>query len=144
MIPLLATNKGIVAPKLEGDVGYDLHLRWDTVLYPGQVQRLEIGEPSEALRLAIPGGHWGSIFARSGTVAHGIVVVPTVIDSGYRGPIYIFAYTLDQAPLHLSAGARLAQLVLFPSVTPPLAYTKVIGLPPSQRGERGFGSTGNA
>lgn len=148
---LLATCQAIDEPKLKGDVGYDLHLLSDHLIDPGEYVKLPLGIPGEeglddpdplplALRIAIPDWMWGTFCARSSLAAKGLLVQQTVIDPGYRGPLYVFAHYVGKKSLELRAGSRIAQLVLFDSVTPPL--TVVDELPDSERGANGFGSTG--
>lgn len=139
--PLYATVDAIAEPKLEGDVGYDIRLMHGAVIPPGTFVKLPVGDAEQhPLQVAIPEGCWGTFLSRSSMAAQGFLVQQTVVDPGYRGPLYAFAYYAGTEPLVLNAGQRVAQLVLFPSVTPPLEL--VDELPDSERGERGFGSTG--
>ncbi len=136
------TAQAIAEPKLEGDVGYDVTLWNPAIIQPGDFVRLELGSVTRnmPLRLAIPDGYWGTFLPRSSMIAKGFLVMQSVVDSGYRGPLYAFALYVGDEPLELEAGERVAQLVLLPGVTPPLA--QLDELPISERGERGFGSTG--
>lgn len=143
---LLATIPAIESPKMAGDVGYDLRLMETVTILPGAFVCLPLGVWSEEagpapLRVAIPDGQWGTFLPRSGLASHGLLVHPTVIDPGYRGPLYAFAYYAGTEALILERGQRVCQLVLFNSVTPELALVEE--LPDSERGNNGFGSTGD-
>ena len=66
---------------------------------------------------------------------------PGLIDAGYRGELICAVVNLDQDnAVYISKGDRIAQLVIvaLPDVTPRWAEE----LPASERGARGFGSTG--
>ncbi len=62
------------------------------------------------------------------------------IDSGYRGEIRVVLLNTDLTETFVAEpGERIAQLVVLP--IPELAVREVEELPPSERGERGFGSS---
>jgi dUTP pyrophosphatase len=93
--------------------------------------------------VAIPAGYVGMVTPRSGLAArHGIGIVnsPGIVDSGYRGEILVILVNHGEAPVTLDRGERIAQLVLAPVAAATLV--EVEDLPPSARGEGGFGSTG--
>lgn len=136
---LCTVNRAISAPQLPEDAGYDLRAMGSVSLEPGEFRRIPMGG-EEALRIAVPTGHWACVIARSSWTSRGLLVPPTVIEQ-YRGPIYTFAFNASSARLHIGAGERVAQLVLFPLITPALCV--VADLPGSERGSRGFGSTGD-
>ncbi len=123
-----------------GDAGLDLLSSEDTTLAPGERAAIATG-----IAVAIPDGHAGFVHARSGrALKEGLALVnaPGLIDSGYRGEIRIIVVNLDDArPIVVSRGEKVAQLVIQPVETVELA--EVEALPPSERGEGGFGSTGS-
>ena len=65
--------------------------------------------------------------------------VPGVIDSDYRGEVRVLLFNHSDTAVHFPAGSRIAQLV-FCVIEKPLMEI-VPELPPSARGENGFGST---
>ena len=68
---------------------------------------------------------------------------PGLIDAGYRGEVICAVVNLDPSDkVEIRVGDRIAQLVVVavPSVAPAWADE----LPPSARGEGGFGSTGTS
>ena len=81
---------------------------------------------------------------RSGLAArNGIALVnaPGLIDAGYRGEIRVLLLNTDrEAPCEIAVGDRIAQLVLVRLELP--STVEVDELPPSERGEGGFGSSG--
>jgi len=108
------------------------------VLEPGQRASVPTG-----VAVAIPAGYAGFVQPRSGLAAdHGITIVntPGLVDSGYRGELRIILLNTDkERPFEVAPGMRIAQLVLLP--VPPVELRLVDELPPSERGERGFGSS---
>jgi dUTP diphosphatase len=122
-----------------GDAGLDLHAAEDVSLKPGERASVATG-----LAVAIPEGYAGFVVPRSGLAAkHGVGVVnaPGLIDSGYRGEIRVLLVNLDPSEaVELRRGERIAQLVIQRVEQPMLR--EVSELPPSARGEGGFGSTG--
>ena len=122
-----------------GDAGLDLHTAEDVTLKPGERESVPTG-----IAVAIPKGCAGFVVPRSGLAAkHGIGVVnaPGLIDSGYRGEIRVLLVNLDQnEAFELRRGERIAQLVI--QRVEEATLREVGELPPSARGEGGFGSTG--
>jgi dUTP diphosphatase len=122
-----------------GDAGVDLRSTIDLTLKPGERAIVPTG-----VAVAIPVEYAGLVQPRSGIAArHGIGVVnaPGLIDSGYRGEIKVIAINLDPSdPFEVHRGDKIAQLVIYP--VPETTWREVEGLPASDRGESGFGSSG--
>ncbi len=80
---------------------------------------------------------------RSGlAVKHGLTLpnAPATIDSDYRGELMIPMINLGTEPVAVTRGMRIAQLV-FQRIEQ-IELVEVQGLPASERGGGGFGSTG--
>ncbi len=96
------------------------------------------------LAVAIPEGHAGLVLPRSGLASrHGIALAnaPGLIDAGYRGEVTVAIVNLDRSEAYrIRKGERIAQLVLV--AVPQVDVVAVEELPPSERGEGGFGSSG--
>jgi dUTP pyrophosphatase len=122
-----------------GDAGADLRAGADVVLPPGG--RATVGT---GVAVAVPDGYAGFVHPRSGLASrHGISVVnaPGTIDAGYRGEVRVVLLNTDRAePFTVRRGDRIAQLVVQPVSR--ARFVEVAELPPSPRGEGGFGSTG--
>ena len=122
-----------------GDAGADLRARHDVELPPGGRALVDTG-----VAVAIPAGHVGLVHPRSGlAVNHGITVLnaPGTVDSGYRGELRVCLLNTDpQQGYTVRRGERIAQLVLQEVVT--AHFRSVTELPASERGARGFGSSG--
>jgi len=139
-IPVKRLHEGATLPTraYEGDAGLDL----------AACERIELGPGERALvgtglTIAIPDGHAGFVQPRSGLAArHGIAVLnsPGLVDAGYRGELKVVLLNTDRAePFVVEPGMRIAQLVVVPVAT--AALVEVDELPPSERGEKGFGSS---
>jgi dUTP diphosphatase len=123
----------------EGDAGLDLCSTIDVEVLPG-----ERGMVPTGLSVAIPDGHAGLVLPRSGLASRlGLTLAnaPGLIDSGYRGEVTCAVVNLDRdRAVKISRGDRIAQLVVV--ALPQILPSWVDDLPPSSRGEGGFGSTG--
>ncbi|HET9438080.1 MAG TPA: dUTP diphosphatase [Gaiellaceae bacterium] len=121
-----------------GDAGFDLSACEGLALGPGE--RAVVGT---GLAVEIPEGYAGFVQPRSGLAArHGIGVVnsPGLIDSGYRGEIKVVLLNTDREhAFEVEPGMRIAQLVVAPVAA--VRLVEVDALVPSERGERGFGSS---
>ncbi|MGH7538762.1 MAG: dUTP diphosphatase [Gemmatimonadales bacterium] len=107
------------------------------------VQPLERRLVRTGLALAIPPGYEAQVRPRSGlAMKHGLTLPnsPATIDSEYRGALRVALINLGTEPVTVPRGSRIAQLV-FHTVAA-VRFVPVEALPPSDRGEGGFGSTG--
>lgn len=122
-----------------GDAGLDLVAAANVDVAPG-----ERGMVPTGLAVAIPEGHAGLVLPRSGLASgQGLTLAnsPGLIDSGYRGEIVCAVVNLDREhAVRIQRGDRIAQLVIV--ALPPVDPAWVGELPPSTRGQGGFGSTG--
>jgi dUTP pyrophosphatase len=125
-----------------GSAGLDLRACIDStlILKPGQTVLVPSGI---AIHLADP-GLAAMVLPRSGLGhKHGIVLGNLVglIDSDYQGQIFVSLWNRSDAEFVLEPMERIAQLVVVPVVQ--VALRRVERFDVSQRGEGGFGSTGN-
>jgi dUTP diphosphatase len=140
-LPVLRLDPGLPLPAYAhpGDAGADLVAAADVVLPPGG--RATVGT---GMAIAVPDGYAGFVHPRSGLASrHGITVVnaPGTVDAGYRGEVRVVLLNTDPAePFTVRRGDRIAQLVVQPVTR--VRFVDVAELPPTPRGEGGFGSTG--
>jgi dUTP pyrophosphatase len=126
-----------------GSAGLDLRACLDTplLLAPGQSQliptglSIHIGDP-RLCALLLPRSGLGH--------KHGIVLGNLVglIDSDYQGPLMVSCWNRGSATFKIEPMERIAQMVIVPVVQ--AAFRRVDDFSASQRGEGGFGSTGQA
>jgi dUTPase len=94
------------------------------------------------IKIALPEGVIAIPITRSSAVKRGIMVFTTLIDTGYRGPIFVFATTTGSEEIDLQIGDSIAQLLPLGNMSMYMKSERVLTLPDSERGERGFGSSG--
>lgn len=123
-----------------GAAALDLHACIDRpVTIPGGGQAVI----PTGLAVAILENHVGIVAIRSSMgIRHGITLSNSVgiIDSDYRGPIHVGLHNLSQDPYTIRPADRIAQLMIVPVSRHEVEV--VSELPPTARGEGGFGSTG--
>lgn len=107
---------------------------------------IEAGETAmipTGVAMAIPQGLVGLVYARSGLATkRGLAPANKVgvIDSDYRGEIFVALHNHGSAAQTVEHGERVAQLVLTPYVA--AQFQAVESLDDTARGAGGFGSTG--
>ncbi len=150
----------------EGDAGLDLYALNDFSVFCNKVTHIKTG-----IAIELPVGYVGLVCSRSGLAAKKGVWIPNapgVIDSGYRGdvgvlltyngqaeegkpnPIQIFngkSKVVNGVPVlemelgvQFKKGDKIAQLIIQKVET--VQFEEVTELGDSQRGDGGFGSTG--
>lgn len=123
--------------KHHDDAGLDLYVAEDTVVPLGEFRDVPCGISCE-----LPEGTWGLLTGRSSALrTHGLLVHSGIIDGGYRGPLFAGAFSM-QRDVELKKGERIAQLILMSNTTERAGVVRVEDLSPSERGTKGFGSTG--
>ena len=132
-----------VLPKrqTEGAMGADLHadISQEVVIEPGKTEKIPTG-----IAIELPNEGYGAfVFGRSGLgIRNGIAPANCVgcIDSDYRGEIIVGLHNSSKEAFTIKPQDRIAQLVILPVIC--ADYLEVEQLGETQRGEKGFGSTG--
>ncbi len=124
----------------EHDAGWDLYADEDVVISPNTHRVISTG-----ISLEIPKGMVGLIWPRSGlAVKKGIDVFAGVVDSGYRGEVKVCLFNAGSVwsvpSVSIAKGDRIAQILFQP--VPSFQLQEVDSLSTTQRGEGGFGSSG--
>lgn len=117
------------------DVGYDVYSIEDVVIPPGKTVWARTG-----IKLGMPRRLYCKVFGRSGLAGKGIHVGAGLIDSGFRDEIKICLVNTSAEEWKGETGTRIAQLVFEKKPLVELVAGKVRN--DTQRGKRGFGSTG--
>jgi dUTP pyrophosphatase len=121
-----------------GDLGYDIHARNTDFIFE-TATRIHTG-----LYVEIPEGYVGIVKDRSSMALNDIVVHAGVIDSSYRGEIILLMSTLDDKETSMiAAGQKIAQMLIVPALTESTEMVSLEELTQTERGDRGFGSTGS-
>lgn len=163
----------LIHAKKAGDVGYDLPAIFPYSVDNGDVNELiteminngsarDITEAERALRdsiiinpgergvvptgifLEIPEGYWASIEARSSTSQKMLQVPKGVIDEGYRGELFAVLLNTGNEPVEIFHGDRYVQLIMHKRENASIDIVEVDELSASERGDTGFGSTGQS
>lgn len=119
----------------EGAAGLDLYAD-ETVTIP-EYRRAWV---STGIAVAIAPGYVGLVWPRSGLAGKGLDTSAGVINCDYRGELKVLLCNGSHERKTVHAGDRIAQLLILPVGMPNVV--EVDALPPTERGENGFGSTG--
>ena len=124
----------------EHAAGADLHaaVREQLTLLPGARALVPTG-----FSIALPSGYEAQVRPRSGlAIRSGVTCLnsPGTIDADYRGEIAVVLANFGTEPIVICRGDRIAQIVVAPVSR--ATFDLVEELPPTQRADGGFGSTG--
>jgi len=118
------------------DAGYDVYCSENVIIPPYCCHNV----PTD-LRIEMPDDIWCEIRGRSSALeVRGLQCQSGVIDAGYRGSLHISVYNSTNKNIMINCGDRVAQLIFYPRLG--VTFKKVKKLSPSERNNRGFGSTG--
>lgn len=150
-VKIKALDKSAIMPKkaTDGSVAYDL--------YAPENRLIKFGRQVINLHFAIelPTGYEAKIEPRSGYSSKGFAgayvingaeyrfdcdVLTGKVDYDYRGPVGVIVNNLDRA-FYISRGQRIAQMTIYKVEDTRLV--EVAELSETDRGEGGFGSSGN-
>ena len=93
--------------------------------------------------IALPPGYEAQVRPRSGlAIRCGVTCLnaPGTIDADYRGEVHVVLANFGTEPFVIRRGDRIAQMVVAPVAR--ASFDLVDELPPTARGDGGFGSTG--
>ena len=141
-VPIVRLDPDLPLPSYAhaGDAGADLYARDEVTIAAGGGRAVV----PTGIAVAIPDGYAGFVLPRSGlALRHGITCLntPGLIDAGYRDELRVILVNTDPtADYTVRRGDRIAQLVV--QRVDQSRFVAVTELPPSDRGRRGFGSTG--
>jgi|TARA_B110000093_G_C12788875_1_gene333796 dUTP pyrophosphatase len=126
------STKGSAAMDLVAEIGRQQHI------IQGSNQLIPTG-----IYLDVPVGYCAKIYARSG-IADKRGLAPSngvgIIDSDYRGQVYVSLCNSSEVTQYIEPGERIAQLVIEKVI--PFQWEQVDELEETDRGVGGFGSTG--
>jgi len=134
--------RDLALPSYESEhaAGMDLRaaVEGDVVIPPGRREVVPTG-----IHIAVPPGYEAQVRPRSGLAARdGVSVVnaPGTVDADYRGEVKVILINLGDAPVTVSRGDRIAQLVVCPVVR--VEWDVRDELEDTARSTGGFGHTG--
>ncbi len=123
------------------DLGYDLYAAHDVTFPPRGPALVPTGISVELV--GRDGEPMGALLRDKSSVAsRRLILVAGVIDAGYRGEIKVVMENLADAPAHIRAGEKIANMLPYPVLT---STVEVVNeLSDSARKGGGFGSTGRS
>ncbi len=114
----------------------DLYSCQTKFIHPGE--RMLIGT---GIAMEIPEGYVLNIWDKSGhALKYGITILGGVVDSSYRGEIGVMILNTGDEVFKVNRGDKMAQGILYKHEQPILEETNELSK--SDRGEKGYGSTG--
>lgn len=125
--------------KHEGDSGFNFITLEDVKIPAGNTVLVPTG-----LAMVIPSGYELQVRMRSGAASRSPLIVanaPGTVDSTYRGEIKLLIRNISDYDFYIDKGSSIAQGVIAPVVMG--VFEEVDILPDTERGDGGFGSTGN-
>ena len=130
------SNARIPVRATEGSAGYDVFAYNDKLIPKHSVRRICIG-----VKIEIPPGMYAEFKTRSSYVLKNLTVEGGVIDSDYRGLLYVCIRNHNDMDYLVKQNDKIAQLIFLRCEYPEL--NKVEVLTETERGEGAFGSTDN-
>lgn len=92
------------------------------------------------VHLQIPQHFVGLVKSKSGLMVKHKILTDGTVDANYTGSIRVTLFNNGELSYTVKPGAKIAQLVIVPCCLPPLEL--VSGMEETDRGDNGFGSTG--
>ena len=117
------------------DAGYDLRTPKRLVLSPHEIKTVSTG-----VHIQLPKGKCGIVCSKSGLLRDYAILTTGLVDEGYTGAIGVTLINLGGNYITFERGEKIAQFY----ITNYYAYDLEVveELDDTDRGERGFGSTG--
>lgn len=139
-IEIVRLDKELPLPqyKTEQSAGLDLLAREDLLIKKGEIKLVPTG-----ISIALPDGYEAMIRPRSGlALKYGITLLntPGTIDADYRGEIGAIVANFGNEDFLVKRGMRIAQMVI--NKYEKVQWLEVDALEDTERGNKGFGSTG--
>ncbi len=120
-----------------GSAGLDLFSAEEVEIPPGEWRLIGTG-----ISIELPQGYEAQVRPRSGLALKGITIMnaPGTIDPDYRGEVKVILVNFSKEVFSVPKGMKIAQLVV--SKYEKVECEEVEILSETERGEKGFGSTG--
>ena len=115
--------------------GFDIYSTESTLLKANSTTKVPTG-----IALEIPHGFYLRIEDRSGMAVKGIHKIGGIVDSDYRGEVFVVLHNTTNQDYQIEKHDRIAQGVVTP--VSQANFNEASQLSKTERGEGGFGSTG--
>jgi len=132
-------NARIPFKSYPGSAGYDIFSIESVTIAPGSRLLVRTG-----VSLEVPEYYYIRVAPRSGLSVRGIDVGAGVIDSSYRGEVKVLLINNSKEYYNVQEGDRIAQLIMERCGNADITVLEYYDeLSMSERGQNGFGSSGN-
>ena len=115
--------------------GCDIYAVESLIIEPGETKKVPTG-----IALEIPEGFYLRVEDRSGLALKGVHRVGGIVDSDYRGELFVMLHNSGTLPYKIEKHDRIAQGIITPFSQ--ADFEEVFELSQSERGDKGFHSTG--
>lgn len=121
-----------------GAACFDLYAVEDTALENSMPVKVRTG-----LAFEVPTGYCMVVYSRSSSALKGLVLTPLIVDSDYRGEVFVLARHIIFGDPHyqIHKGDRIAQVKIEKLVDTEFEWADELS--ETERGAGGFGSTGD-
>jgi dUTP pyrophosphatase len=141
-VKIVRLNNRAILPEYqtEGAAAMDIHACIEQPITIGSLERMMI---PTGFSMEIPVGYEIQIRARSGlSIKHGITMINGIgtIDADYRGELGVLLVNMSRESFVIEPDMRIAQMVI--AQCDQIVWDQVDSLSETERGERGYGSTG--
>ena len=134
----ISLDTGAVCPTRAhpSDAGLDIHSPREAVVCAHDSLVIPTG-----VHVELPPGTAGLVVSKSGLLTNHGITSTGLIDEGYDGEIVVTLINHSNEDYHIYRGDKITQLVVFPVMYPIIELVDKIDTG-SERGSRGFGSSG--
>ena len=122
------------------DAGYDLYSAETVTILPQSCEGVNC-----KFNIAIPRGYYAQICSRSSLLKHHLVTAEAgVIDSGFRGDLFVFLFNHGKELFTVKPEDKIAQMIFMKNETVEFVQVDdLFKLGQAERGDKGFGSSGS-
>lgn len=130
-------DKGAKMPTkaYEADAGFDLYTPYEFIVKAGGSAVVQTG-----VHMVIPKGWCGLLVSKSGLYTKHEIQTTGLVDSSYVGEIVVKVMNHGMRDYHFEKGDKVSQIVILPVCD--VVLEEVDYLPFTERGDKGFGSSG--
>lgn len=117
------------------DSGMDVYLSNNVTIRPFETACIGLN-----FGLEVPIGYTGYFVPRSSISKKGLIVHNALVDPGYTGEVHLIITNCSSETYSFDTGDRLGSLIIIPVLE--IEWEEKVELNQSERGEKGFGSSG--
>jgi dUTP pyrophosphatase len=117
------------------DAGFDLFTPYEFTVKAGESATVMTG-----IHMVIPRGWCGLLVSKSGLYTRHDIQSTGLVDADYTGSIVVKLTNHGMKDYHFEKGEKISQIVILPVCD--VVLEEVDDLPETERGSRGFGSSG--